>query len=286
MNWIRLLAIGLMLALPGLAEAGEKTLHNAATANADGGNISVTDKGMVGLTVTISGTATVTPQGSADQGTTYTTFSCLLVGGTTSASSITATGQYLCPVSGLSHFKAPLSGCSACTVTVKVNTSQAGGGSGAGDGFLSSILAILTDVWNSTSHFLSVSLATLISGEDQTNNLLMTSGGVTRLTTFSSVDSATSSSVTTVPTGPKTFVGVIAAGASESTAFALTVYGNWTNSTTAAIPVCTISIPAVTTTAILQEACPSTNANYMYWFYTVTVYTSASGKDVTVYAQY
>ena len=285
MNWIRLLLIGLMLALPGLAEAGEKTLHNAATANADGGNISVGDKGTIGLAVTISGTATVTPKGSADQGSTWTTMGCSPVAGGATSSSITATGQYVCDVSGLSHFEAPLSGCSACTVTVKANSSMAGG-SGGGGGILSGILAILTDVWDSVNTALRVTLATLISGEDQTNNLLMTSGGVTRLTTFSSVTSATSSSVTTVPTGPKTFMAQIINATSETKAFAVTIYGNWTNSTTGAIAVCTISVPSTGTVLQLQDTCPPTTANFVYWFYTATVYTSASSAPLTVYAQY
>src|SRR5262245_21225241 len=50
-----------------------------------------------------------------------------------------------------------------------------------------------------------VTQGTLTSGEDQTNNLLMTSGGVVRTTTFSSVTSATTSAVTTVPIGAKSF---------------------------------------------------------------------------------
>ena len=129
MNWIRLLAIGLMLALPGLAEAGTTTLHDAVTANATGKNIAVTDKGMLGLTVSISGTATLTVQGSADGGVTWTSFSCTPLAGGASSTTITASGQHLCPVAGLSHVQTPLTGCSACTVTVKALTSDAGGSS-------------------------------------------------------------------------------------------------------------------------------------------------------------
>ena len=138
---------------------------------------------------------------------------------------------------------------------------------------------------------LRMTLGTLLSGEDQDNNLLMTGAGVTRITTFSSVTAAaTSSSITTVPSGPKKFVAAIAAGASESTAFSLTVFGNWTNSTTGAFEVCRIWINAVTTTAIQQDRCTTVDSPYTYFFYTTdagaTGYTSTSGKAITVYAMY
>lgn len=131
-----------------------------------------------------------------------------------------------------------------------------------------------------------VSLGTLISGEDQTNNLLMTSGGAVRTTTFSSVTSATTSSVTTVPSGYKTFTAQIINATSETKAATLTIYGNLISSTTGGIAVCTITLPSTATTLQLQDSCPPTTVNFPYYFYTATVYTSASSAPLTVYASY
>lgn len=45
---------------------------------------------------------------------------------------------------------------------------------GATESTLSTLLSILSDVWNSTSHFLSVSLSSLLAGENQTGQGLAT----------------------------------------------------------------------------------------------------------------
>ena len=127
------LLIGWMIPSPLLAAT--LTLHNAITDNATGGNVSVADRGAVGLSITVSGTATVTPKGSADGGVTWNAIGCTAFGSTTLVTSMTATGQYQCSVGGLTHFQAPVSGCSGCTVTVIVNTSLASlGGAGGGGG--------------------------------------------------------------------------------------------------------------------------------------------------------
>jgi hypothetical protein len=132
LRWLILI----VLLLPGVAQAAETVLHSAATANADGKNIAVSDKGSLGLTVTISGTATVTFQGSADGGTTWSDMNCIALGTTTEVTSATSSGQYQCSVGGLTHARAPISGCSGCTVTVQASSSLASrgrsGGSGAG----------------------------------------------------------------------------------------------------------------------------------------------------------
>lgn len=288
MMTIRLFSLLLVLlfGVADLAQAGTNTLHNAATADATGKNISVVDAGMVGLTVTISGTATVTPQGSADGGGTWTAFSCVPVAGGAAVSSMTASGQYLCSVSGLSHVQAPLSGCSACTVTVKANTSLAGGG-GDGGGVLSGLLAIFTDVWDTVNHALKVTLATLISGEDQLNNLLMIGTGVTRQTTLGPVTAAaTDSAITTVPNGRKTFQAYIG-GASETKAFDISIYGNWQNSTTGKRFVCRIWQPSTASVTHLEGDC-TTSVDYPYWMFSTDSggagYTSASGANLYVYA--
>jgi hypothetical protein len=131
-----------------------------------------------------------------------------------------------------------------------------------------------------------VTLGTLFSGEDQPNNLLMTSGGIIRTTTFGSVTSATTSTVSTVPTGAKTFVGQIINATSETKAATATIYGNLINSTTGGIALCTLTLPSTATTLQLQDACPITTVNFPFYFYTVTVYTSASAAPFTVYATY
>ena len=131
-----------------------------------------------------------------------------------------------------------------------------------------------------------VTQGTLTSGEDQTNNLLMTSGGVARMTTFSSVTSATTSSVSAVPMGAKTFVAQIINATSETKAATLTIYGNLISSTTGGIALCTITLPSTATTLQLQDSCPITSVNFLYYFYTATVYTSASSAPLTVYASY
>ena len=132
----------------------------------------------------------------------------------------------------------------------------------------------------------SVLLDTLLSGEDQTNNLLMTSGGVVRTTTFSSVTSATSSTITSVPTGPKTFMGQIINATSETKAVTALIYGNWTSSTTGGILLCTLTLPSTVTVLQLQDACPVVTANFKFYYYTVSAYTSASSAPFTVYAMY
>ena len=131
-----------------------------------------------------------------------------------------------------------------------------------------------------------MTIGTLIAGEDQTNNLLMTSGGVARMTTFSSVTSATTSSVSAVPMGAKTFVAQIINATSETKAATLTIYGNLISSTTGGIALCIITLPSTATTLQLQDSCPITSVNFLYYFYTATVYTSASSAPLTVYASY
>lgn len=133
-RWLLLI----LLLLPGIAQAAETVMHNAATANADGQNISVADKGSVGLTVTISGTATVTFKGSADGGSTWTAMNCIALGSTTNVTSTTSSAQYQCAVGGLTHIQAPISGCSGCTVTVRANSSIASRNIGSSSGGLAS----------------------------------------------------------------------------------------------------------------------------------------------------
>jgi hypothetical protein len=122
--------------------------------------------------------------------------------------------------------------------------------------------------------------------EDPDNQLARVSGGAVRITPFSSVTSATSSTTQIVPVGPKTFMGQIINATSETKAATALVYGNWTNSTTGAILICTLTLPSTATVLQLQDVCPVITANFTYYFYTVSVYTSASSAPFTLYAMY
>ncbi len=136
-----------------------------------------------------------------------------------------------------------------------------------------------------------MTMGTLLSGEDQTNNLIMTSGGAVRTTTFSSVTAAaTNSTVTTVPVGSKTFFVQIINATSETKAATVSIYGNVISSTTGGILLCTVTLPSTATTLQLQDACPVVTANFPYYYYATAAgaagYTSASSAPVTVYASY
>lgn len=263
----------LMLALcllPSVSEAGSKTLHDAATANATGSNISVEDKGMVGLMVTVSGTATITTQGSADGGVTWESISCTSIAGSTAATTITATGQYLCQVGGLSHFQAPLSGCSGCTVTVKVVTSAAS---------LGPVFGL------NANGDLEVALTTLIACEDQTNHLCMVSGGKVRLTALmTGVTGNATGSVVQLPTGSKTIQGILTcnAGGSTNCGITITIYGSMISSQVTGTfeQLCQLIIP--TGAARTTYTCnPITGAFPYIWATTTGVAGTSPSLDVT-----
>lgn len=131
-----------------------------------------------------------------------------------------------------------------------------------------------------------VTLGTLLSCEDQTNSLCRVSGGAVRQTSMGSVTSATSSTPVALPTGIKKFFAQIINATSETKAATATIYGNVINSTTGGIALCTITLPSTATTLQLQDVCPDMNAPYSFYFYTVTVYTSASTAPFTIYAMY
>ena len=264
-----ILGLLILVGLPAWAEAGTKTLHNAATANATGGNVSVADKGAVGLNISISGTATVTFQGSADDGVTWVAMGCSSLAGSAASSTVTATGVYICSTSGLSHFQAPLSGCSGCTVTVKAVTSTEG--------------SIAAGLNFDASGNIEVTLSTLLSGEDQTNNLLMTSGGVVRSTTMASaVTTNTTSTAVALPVGSKSIYGsVTGTGAITQTQ---AIYGGITSgvTSTTGILLCTLTLSG--TTAV-YDACPVMTANFLYYI-VVTTATTGTGASGTVTAMY
>ena len=127
-----------------------------------------------------------------------------------------------------------------------------------------------------------VSLGTLLSGEDQTNNLLMTSGGVVRQTTVTMGAAATANGTTAafaVPTGIKTFVGqVVGTGAVLQTQ---TIYGDVDNDAANGIAVCVLVNSGTTRD---QSFC-RTDAPFLY-YYVVTTATSGTSATGAVYVAY
>lgn len=104
---------------------GTTQLHIAATADANGRGVAVDGMGVVGVGVTISGTATISFQASTDQGVTWVSVTCTSLTASAASTSTATPGGYSCPVAGRTHFRTPLTGCVACTVTVNATTSPA-----------------------------------------------------------------------------------------------------------------------------------------------------------------
>ena len=248
----------LALCLPLTAHAGT-TLHDAVTANATGKNVSVADKGAVGVAVTITSTATVTFQGSTNNGATWNDIQCIALNGTAAVTSTTWTGQYVCPAAGITHFQAPVSGCAGCTVTVTANTSLASLQSNG------------------------VTLVTLLACEDQTNNLCMTSGGAVRSTTMASaVTTNTTSAAVALPVGSKSIYGSLTGtGAITQTQ---AIYGGITSgvTSTTGILLCTLTL---TGTTAVYDACPVMTANFLFYI-VVTTATTGTGASGTVTGMY
>ena len=126
-------------------------------------------------------------------------------------------------------------------------------------------------------------LADLLSGEDQTNNLMQTSGGVVRTTTMASaITTDTTSAAVAIPTGSKTIAAVLTGtGAITQT---LAIRGSVDNTYTAAVDplICTLTLSG--TTAV-GDACPVITANFAYYFIVSSSTTGTSASGV-VYAMY
>lgn len=124
-------------------------------------------------------------------------------------------------------------------------------------------------------------LDTLLSGEDQTNNLIQTSGGVVRKTTVtSSVTTNTTSTAVAVPTGSKSFYGqVVGTGAVTQTQ---AIYGDVDSDAANGILLCTLTLSGTTRT---QDACPVVTANFSY-YYVITTNTTGTSATGAVYAMY
>jgi len=130
-----------------------------------------------------------------------------------------------------------------------------------------------------------VSLATTISGEDQVNDLLETSGAVVRSTTVATgVTTNTTSALVAVPVGSKTFVGVIT-GCSSGCTQTQAIYGDQDDDSgtdTDGVLICTITLSA---DGVDADACPVVTANFPY-YYVVTTNTAGTSTSGAVYANY
>lgn len=134
-----------------------------------------------------------------------------------------------------------------------------------------------------TSGNLKITLGTLLSGEDQTNNLIQTSGGAVRSTTMASaVTTDTTSAAVALPVGSKTIYGALTGtGAITQTQ---KIYGGITSgvTSTTGILLCTLTLSG--TTAV-YDACPVMTANFLYYI-VVTSSTSGTSASGTVTAMY
>ena len=260
------------------AESQEFVLQNAVVATANGASMPVTKYTTVALDVTIATTATVTFEGSVS-GDAWTSIACTAINTGVTTTAPTATGLYQCNVAGLSAFRARVSSWTAGAVTVYARATTA-----ETDG----IFALLASVFDSVNTALRVTLATLISGEDQTNNLLMTSGGVVRQTQIlgtGGVPSTATDATTTpqiLPTGRKTFTGrITCTGACVQTQ---KIYGTWRSTADNTLDdlVCTIVLNKATAD---QASCIPTETNFSYWYVTTTL-TSGTTPLAGIFVQY
>lgn len=128
-----------------------------------------------------------------------------------------------------------------------------------------------------------VTQADLFSGEDQTNNLLMTSGGAVRSTTMASaVTTNTTSAAVALPTGSKSIYGsVTGTGAITQTQ---AIYGGITSGVTSTTGILLCTLTLVGTTAV-YDACPVLTANFLFYI-VVTTATTGTGATGAITAMY
>jgi hypothetical protein len=151
---LRLLFLLFALSLPVIAQTGPGSIQpnvsgtgnaqSAATANGNGGTIPVKLYGAAAVTLTISGTATVNFEGQITSAASWTARYGYAKTDSTKAlvSSTTSSGDYFLDLAGDENFRARISGCAACTVTVTVKQVPATARVGAPSGGGSTSLAI------------------------------------------------------------------------------------------------------------------------------------------------
>lgn len=233
------LAVLLALLLPVMASAAPlKKIQNAATAADDGLTFDVqNDTATVGLTVSGTFVATITFKGSSDAGANWDEIYCTRTDTDVSATATTITGQFLCPVAGLTGLIADITAYTSGSVTVTAYPSKGGGvatGGGVDTGLLTSMVSILTDAWDTVNHALSISFATLFYGEDSNRDLIMTGGGLAGQTVIATAmvvgGDGTFKAAQPGWNGPKTFSGRITGTGSISQT--IKIYGGYNSSMT------------------------------------------------------
>lgn len=127
-----------------------------------------------------------------------------------------------------------------------------------------------------------VTMGTLFSGEDQANNLLMTSGGAVRSTVMATaVTTNTTSAAVALPVGTKRIYGSVdGTGAVTQTQ---TIYGGLTSgvTTTTGELLCTLTLSGTTHA---HDGCNVTTAHLFYIVVTTaTTGTSATGVVTAMY---
>lgn len=270
---LRALLVLLSIALAGQVEAKEEfsgltTLQDAATATGDGTLLSVEGYNAVVVKLAVTGATVTWETGGATSD--WVAIRCSLVGTNASATTASASGLYVCNTSGMSGFRARISSYSSGSVTVVAQRTTAY--AGATSGFL----------FDATGNVM-MALGTLLSGEDQDKNLLMTSGGAVRSTTMASaVTTDTTSAAVALPVGSKSIYGSVAGtGAITQTQ---KIYGGITSgvTSTTGILLCTLTLSG--TTAV-YDACPVMTANFLYYI-VVTSATTGTGASGNVTAMY
>ena len=179
-----------------------------------------------------------------------------------------------------------------CDTSGNLKTSLGGVAGAGGFGTATAAAPTLTEAAGANFSFdlagnVRVTLGTLLSGEDQTNNLIMVSGGATRITQLvgtGGVPSTASDATTTatiLPVGKKTFHSVVTCtGTCVQTQ---KIYGAFESSATVAKStlVCTLTNNASTTAT---DWC-ATDLAYSYWF-VVTSATNGTTPLAGLFAMY
>lgn len=298
---IRMLGCALLLAfaLPSFASAALfTTLQNAAVAIGNGAPLTVNDKGTVGVSVTGTFVGTVTFEGSTDANTTWSSVNCTAITTLLTSTTTTTTGQFTCNTAGLTGFRARVSAWTSGSITVTGFPTMVGGGGGASGGS-GSATPTLAGCWatvaaptylEGTLNALACTLAgylrvsveafnILLSGENQTYNLLEIGWGVVRPTVVASglliaadcTSHCTPAAYVALPTGPKTFTSTISSATSGDTIVKQThtIYAGNTNTFTSddAVQLCQIVFPATTQylTKAFVQSCPPVTGNWLYY---------------------
>lgn len=290
--WTRAGLIGTLLvgwlgaSLPVLAaESVNTVLQNAeAAATANGTEMNVSGMSTAGLQITVSATATIVLEVSAN-GTTYVAKLCTLTTDASTASSVTASGVYQCNVAGMSTMRARITANTGTVTVFGKATSAVFSGAGGIAGTASASAPSLAEGAAGYFYFdlsgnLRVSLGTLLSGEDQTNSLLRVNGGAVRsVTLMTGVTTNTTSANVAVFSGGKTpMASVTGTGAQTAT---VTFYGDMENTTTHGEALCSIVLSG-TTKAV--GACQQFSKDYPYYHAVTTVVTGTGATVAAIMA--